>query len=122
MTRARAKLLHDKVNSLLSSCDFNTSLDGMLLHAPTLCILSYDSMGDHQDEAAKETGAKIKCGEAPGETGDETGEPVLPPKPADDSGARTGPPDSTPKPFRPAETILVFTEPHDCKQFRRTPE
>ena len=122
MTRARAKLLHDKVNSLLSSCDFNTSLDGMLLHAPTLCILSYDSMGDRQDKAAKETGAKIKCGEAPGETGDETGEPVLPPKPADDSGARTGPPDSPPKPFRPAETILVFTEPHYCKQFRRPPE
>ena len=100
MTRARAKLLHDKVNSLLSSCDFDTSLDGMLLHAPTLCILSYDSMGDRQDKAAKETGAKIKCGEAPGETSDETGEPVLPPKPVDDFGARTSPPDSPPKPFR----------------------
>src|SRR4051812_779671 len=42
MTRARTKILQAKVNSLLSSCDFNTSLDGLLLHAQTLCILNYE--------------------------------------------------------------------------------
>src|SRR3954465_1950754 len=36
MTRARAKLLQAKVNSLLSLCDFDTPLDGLLLHTPTL--------------------------------------------------------------------------------------
>ena len=42
MTRARAKALHDKVNSLLSSFDFDSTLDGILLHADTLCILRYE--------------------------------------------------------------------------------
>ena len=42
MTRARAKLLQAKVNSLLSSCDFGLPLDGLLFHATTLCILSYE--------------------------------------------------------------------------------
>ena len=39
MTRARVKALHDKVNSLLSMCDLDTPLNGLLLHADTLCIL-----------------------------------------------------------------------------------
>src|SRR4051812_37941512 len=42
MTRARAKLLQAKVNSLLSSCDFDTPLDGLLLHTHTLCIIRYE--------------------------------------------------------------------------------
>jgi len=42
MTRARAKLLQAKVNSLLSLCDFDTPLDGLLLHAHTLCIIRYE--------------------------------------------------------------------------------
>ena len=41
MTRARAKAIHDKVNSLLSSCDFDTPMDGILLHQSVLCILTY---------------------------------------------------------------------------------
>src|SRR3954463_5636854 len=41
MTRAQAKLLQAKVNSLLSSCDFDTPLDGLLLHTHTLCIIRY---------------------------------------------------------------------------------
>ena len=118
MTRTRAKLLHDKVNSLLSTCDFDTPMDGMLLHAPTLCILSYEPMGDRQDEAREETGAKIKIGEAPGETGAEVGEPDLAPEPA----GETGPSSSPPEPFRPTETILAFTERHLCKAFWRPPE
>src|SRR4051812_31666400 len=48
MTRARAKLLQAKVNSLLSSCDFGLPLDGLLLHATTLCILSYEATSPHQ--------------------------------------------------------------------------
>ena len=39
MTRARVKALHDKVNSLLSMCDLDTPLNGLLLHSDTLCIL-----------------------------------------------------------------------------------
>src|SRR3954465_12113987 len=47
MTRARAKLLQAKVNSLLSSCDFVLPLDGLLLHASTLCILRYEATPQH---------------------------------------------------------------------------
>src|SRR3954469_14741470 len=42
MTRARAKLLQAKVNSLLSLCDFDTPLYGLLLHTHTLCIIRYE--------------------------------------------------------------------------------
>src|SRR5215216_3688560 len=48
MTRARAKLLQAKVKSLLSSCDFGIPLDGLLLHATTLCILRYEATSPHQ--------------------------------------------------------------------------
>ncbi|KAK1596219.1 hypothetical protein QYE76_018558 [Lolium multiflorum] len=41
MTRARVKALHDKVNSLLSTSTFDTPLDGLLLHANTLCSIRY---------------------------------------------------------------------------------
>src|SRR3954464_10423359 len=54
MTRARAKFLQAKVNSLLSSCNFGLPLDGLLLHATTLCILSYGETSLHQ--APKEEG------------------------------------------------------------------
>ena len=54
MTRTRAKLLQAKVNSLLSSCDFGLPLDGLLLHATTLCILIYEATLPHQ--APKEEG------------------------------------------------------------------
>ena len=54
MTRACPKLLQAKVNSLLSSCDFGLPLDGLLLHATTLCILSYEATSPHQ--APKEEG------------------------------------------------------------------
>ena len=42
MTRARAKALHDKLNSLLSTIDLDSTLDGLLLHTDTLCILRYE--------------------------------------------------------------------------------
>src|SRR4051812_25133480 len=42
MTRARAKLLQANVNSLLSLSDFDTPLDGLLLHTHTLCIIRYE--------------------------------------------------------------------------------
>ena len=42
MTRARAKLLQDKVNSLISTCEFDIHLDGLLLHTTTLCIIRYE--------------------------------------------------------------------------------
>ena len=57
MTRARVKALHDKVNSLLSMCDLDTPLNGLLLHSDTLCILRNHldddpqwSRGDEQEK------------------------------------------------------------------------
>ena len=55
MTRARAKALHDKVNSLLSTCDFGSTLDGILSHSDTLCILRY--------EPSSGQGAAVKIGQ-----------------------------------------------------------
>ena len=49
MTRARVKALHDKVNSLLSMCDLDTPLNGLLLHSDTLCILRHDPHEDLQE-------------------------------------------------------------------------
>ena len=42
MTRARAKALHDKVNSLLSTFDLGSTLHGMLLHSDMLCVIRYE--------------------------------------------------------------------------------
>ena len=42
MTRARAKALHDKVNSLLSTFDLGSTLDGVLLHTDMLCVMRYE--------------------------------------------------------------------------------
>ena len=42
MTRSRIQAIHDKVNSLLNTLDLDTTLDGLLLHASTLCVLSYE--------------------------------------------------------------------------------
>ena len=44
MTRARVKALHDKVNSRLYAFDLGSTLDGLLLHADTLCILRYEPL------------------------------------------------------------------------------
>ena len=43
MTRSRVKALHEKVTSLLSMCDLDLPLNGLLLHAGTLCILRIHS-------------------------------------------------------------------------------
>ena len=51
LTRARVKALHDKVNSLLSMCDLDTPLNGLLLHSDTLCILRNNYQEDHQASA-----------------------------------------------------------------------
>jgi hypothetical protein len=50
MTRARAKAIHDKVNSLLTSLDLDTPLDGMLPHAETLCVIRYVEHQDHGED------------------------------------------------------------------------
>ena len=52
MTRARAQALHQEVNSLLSMYAFDTPLDGLLLHANTLCSIRYiDQEASHEDQA-----------------------------------------------------------------------
>ena len=52
MTRARVKALHDEVNSLLTTLDLGTPLDGLLLHADVLCVIRYKA---HQDPGEEET-------------------------------------------------------------------
>ena len=42
MTRARAKAIQDKVNSFLSTCDYNFPLNGLLPHADVLSVLRYN--------------------------------------------------------------------------------
>jgi hypothetical protein len=42
MTRARVEALHDKVKSILSTLDLNTTLDGKLPHANVLCVIRYE--------------------------------------------------------------------------------
>ncbi|KAK1608392.1 hypothetical protein QYE76_032065 [Lolium multiflorum] len=46
MTRARVKALHEKVNSILSTLNLGTTLDGMLPHANVLCVIRYE----HREE------------------------------------------------------------------------
>ena len=50
MTRARVKAIHAKVNSLLSMCDLDTPLNGLLLHSDTLCVLSYGGPDDPYED------------------------------------------------------------------------
>src|SRR3954468_13162081 len=54
MTRARAKILQAKVNSLLSLCDFDTPLDGFLLHTHTLSIIRYEEKDPWNEETRAE--------------------------------------------------------------------
>ena len=41
MTRARARAMQQKVNSLLSTLDLGTYLDGMLFTSDTLCVIRH---------------------------------------------------------------------------------
>ena len=49
MTRARAKAIHDKVNSFLSMHYLDPTLDGSLPHSNALCVLSYVPQDRLQD-------------------------------------------------------------------------
>jgi hypothetical protein len=59
MTRAQAKALHDKVNSLLNTLDLEHTLNGLLPHGNIICALHYDihgevtKTGEHEEEAWK---------------------------------------------------------------------
>ena len=57
MTRSKVKALHEKVTSLQSTCDLDTPLNGLLLHAGTLCILRIhlddDPQWSRKDEQEK---------------------------------------------------------------------
>ena len=59
MTRVRVKVLHDKVNLLLSMLDLDSTLDGMLPHADMLCVLRYipqeDSLMDQDGKLKRST-------------------------------------------------------------------
>jgi hypothetical protein len=41
MTQDRVKALHDKVNTILSTLDLDTTLDGVLPHSDMLCVIRY---------------------------------------------------------------------------------
>ena len=51
MIRARVKAIYAKVNSLLSMCELDTPLNGLLLHSDTLCILRNQLHEDLQGSA-----------------------------------------------------------------------
>jgi hypothetical protein len=59
MTRARAKALHDKVNSLLNTLDLKHTWNGLLPHGNIICAVRYDPHGEatkteeHEEEAWK---------------------------------------------------------------------
>ena len=55
MTRARVKAIHAKVNSLLSMCDLDTPLNGLLLHSDILCVLSYGGPKDPYEDGQGST-------------------------------------------------------------------
>ena len=50
MTRARVEALHDKVKSILSTLNLDTTLDGMLPHADVLCVIRYKVTKDPGEE------------------------------------------------------------------------
>lgn len=98
MTRARAQAIHQEVNSLLSTYAFDTSFDGMLLHATTLCSIRYIGQDtSHGDQANWE-------GSGNEEDGDPTLQPELPPPRTRTSGQM--PPRCPPAPRKkhPART------------------
>ena len=68
LTRARAKLLQDKVNSLLSMCDLNSPMNGMLLNAHTLCILRFEPLRATPCEKGREDEGKEGLGALTGTT------------------------------------------------------
>jgi hypothetical protein len=65
MTRARAKALHDKVNSLLNTLDLKHTLNGSLPHGNIICVVRYDphgeatKTGEHEEEAWKRRKKKL---------------------------------------------------------------
>ena len=71
MTRARAKAIHDKVNSFLSMCDIDPTLDGTLPHANALCILRYEPHGGRQVDTQEDGGSQREGREETGPTGSE---------------------------------------------------
>ena len=75
LTRARAKLLQAKVNTLLSLCDFDSTLDGLLLHPNTLCILRYEP----REQATKERQEKEPKNKLQKKVGAGIGAPEIPP-------------------------------------------
>jgi hypothetical protein len=38
----RTQAIHDKVNSILSTLDLDTTLDGVLPHSDMLCVIRYE--------------------------------------------------------------------------------
>src|SRR5215216_5803421 len=90
MTRARAKLLQAKVNSLLALCDFDTPLDGLLLHTHTLCIIRYEEKdpqngGAPVEETKRSLSPAVLPDLATGTTARRHYRPLLPPPTEDPS-------------------------------------
>ena len=51
MTRSRAQAIQDKVNSFLTLHTFDVSVNGILPHGTTFCVLRYEPPKERQDDA-----------------------------------------------------------------------
>lgn len=71
ITRARAKEIHDKVNSLLALCDIDYPLDGLLPHADRLTIIRYKPQEESLDDryGLGQEGEETTAGQTSGQTG-----------------------------------------------------
>ena len=80
MTRSRAKAIHDKVNLFLYSCDIEPTMDGMLPHANTLCILRHEPQrGRFEEGRGDGQASKMKQPETAGVSA--VDQPDTPPTP-----------------------------------------
>ena len=89
MTRAPAKAIHDKVNSFLSMCDLDPTMDGTLPHANALCILRYEPHGGRQVDTEEDGEGQHEDGHRAGRIGPGTGQPEQNRR----TGSQAGPPE-----------------------------
>ncbi|KAK1678839.1 hypothetical protein QYE76_039687 [Lolium multiflorum] len=127
MTRAQVKALHDEVNSLLTTLDLGTPLDGLLPHADVLCVIRYKAHQDPGEEDTPRSGEgeeqrDMEMITKPNPTSLEAlkgREEVLAGPGPGQTGPTTGP--SGPRPGQPEATGFPCIVPEDDRKLRKNP-